>query len=359
VEAAERKEGFEMKRTFATAIVACFFILVGAAPALACGGLVNPNGTVTLLRTTTLAGYRYGVEHYITSFKFKGGGAKFGSIVPLPGVPSKVRRAGDWTLQRLVREVRPQPEAVSADSGGAPNAARRAKVIFETEIDSLKIQIVKGGGRAVGRWAKKQGFSLTPDAPEVLQFYAKRSPIFMAVRFDPKDAKKSKKRKGDGVPIHLNIRTDDPWVPLRILGLGQSKDTVVKADVFLLTKREPAILPEPEPAGSEEGMILERSEAASRSLLRDLRSDKGGMQWVHKSKMWLTYLKLKVPAEDLIYDLATNVHGGEPSVEDTGTDTSDEPSGSPQQAALWNWAAASMFGLGAIALTNKVLSRRV
>jgi hypothetical protein len=346
-----------MKRTFAAVVAAGCFILVGAAPALACGGLVNPNGTVTLLRTTTLAGYRFGVEHYITSFKFKGGGAKFGSIVPLPGIPSKVRRAGDWTLQRLVREVRPQPEAVAAD--GAPAAKRRVKVIYETEIDSLKITIVKGGGRAVGRWAKKQGFALTPDAPEVLEFYAKRSPIFMAVRFDPKDAKESEKRKGDGVPIHLNIRTDNPWVPLRILGLGQSKDAVVKADVFLLTKREPAILPEPQPAGSDEGMILERSEAASESLLRDLRSDKGGMQWVHESKMWLSYLKIKQPAGDLIYDLATNVHGGEPSAEDAGTDTSDEPSGSSQQGALWNWAAASVLGLGTVALTNRVLTRRV
>jgi hypothetical protein len=351
-----KKKGFEMRRSLAAAIVACSFILIGAAPAFACGGLVNPNGTVTLLRTTTLAGYRYGVEHYITSFKFKGGGAKFGSIVPLPGIPSKVRRAGDWTLQRLVREVRPQPEAVSAD--GAPAARRRVKVIYETKIDSLKITIVKGGGRAVGRWAKDQGFALTPDAPEVLEFYSKRSPIFMAVRFDPKDARKSKKRKGDGVPIHLNIRTDNPWVPLRILGLGQAADAVVKADVFLLTKREPAILPEPQPAGSDEGMILERSEAASESLLTDLRSDKGGMQWVHPSKMWLTYLRINQQAGDLTYDLATNVHGGEPSVEDAGTDTSDEPSG-PQQAALWNWAAASVLGLGTLALTNKVLSRRV
>src|ERR671918_181885 len=115
-----------MKRMLGAIVVGLFLALVSAAPALACGGLVNPNGTVSLVRTTTLAGYRYGVEHYITSFKFQGGGAEFGSIVPLPGIPSRVRRAGDWTLQRLVREVRPQPEVVTADGSG-PTSSRRAK----------------------------------------------------------------------------------------------------------------------------------------------------------------------------------------------------------------------------------------
>src|SRR5436189_165330 len=73
-----------------------------AARAAACGGLVAPNGTVRLLSTTTLAAWHDGVEHYVTSFKFAGDGqGEFGSIVPLPGIPTKVERGGDWTLQRL------------------------------------------------------------------------------------------------------------------------------------------------------------------------------------------------------------------------------------------------------------------
>ncbi len=90
------------------AITVGFFVLFGmTSPAWACGGLVNPNGTVSLLRTSTFVGYVEGVEHYVTSFEFAGGGAEFGSIIPLPGVPTKVERAGDWTLQRLVQEVTP------------------------------------------------------------------------------------------------------------------------------------------------------------------------------------------------------------------------------------------------------------
>jgi hypothetical protein len=91
------------------AITTGLLTLLVAAPAWACGGLVNANGTVTLVRTTTLAAYHRGVEHYVTSFQFAGGKGEFGSIIPLPGVPTEVIRGGDWTLQRLVQETQPMP----------------------------------------------------------------------------------------------------------------------------------------------------------------------------------------------------------------------------------------------------------
>jgi hypothetical protein len=78
-------------RTFGAAGFAALLLLaLAVTPALACGGLIGPNGAVNLLRTTTLAGYRDGEEHYITAFQFAGGGGAFGSLTPLPGVPSKV-----------------------------------------------------------------------------------------------------------------------------------------------------------------------------------------------------------------------------------------------------------------------------
>ncbi|HET6781486.1 MAG TPA: hypothetical protein VFH67_05270, partial [bacterium] len=82
---------------------ALFIVVVSASSAMACAGLIGPNGSVNLVRTTTLAAYHDGVEHYVTSFSFQGGGGKFGSIVPLPGIPTRVERGGNWTLQRLIR----------------------------------------------------------------------------------------------------------------------------------------------------------------------------------------------------------------------------------------------------------------
>src|SRR5439155_13724318 len=103
-------------------VLVAVFLSVGAAPAQACGGLIGPNGAVNLVRTTTLAGYADGVEHYVTAFQFAGGSGEFGSIIPLPGVPTTVERGGDWTLQRQVRETAP-PVRVAAPPRAASTAA--------------------------------------------------------------------------------------------------------------------------------------------------------------------------------------------------------------------------------------------
>ena len=111
-------------RAFVPFAAASAALALLAAPAGACGGLVGENGTIQLTRTTTLAAYHGGVERYVTSFAFTGQGKEVGSIVPLPAVPQKVTRGGDWTLQRLEREVAPPVRALFAE-GKAASATRR------------------------------------------------------------------------------------------------------------------------------------------------------------------------------------------------------------------------------------------
>jgi hypothetical protein len=285
--------------------VACFVALALApiaalaAPAGACGGLVGENGTIQLTRTTTLAAYHDGVERYVTSFEFSGTGESVGSIVPLPGIPRKVERGGDWTLQRLEREVRPVlQERVAASA--VSSAAGDVEVIQQTQVDALDITILRGGGDAVGKWAIDHGFLLTPDAPEVLDFYSHRSKIFMAARFDAGRAAALGQTSGDGTPIMLTIPTDEPWVPLRILSLGLDASKVVDADVFLLTDQRPVVL------AVDPGVDVQRSEPASSLLLGDLRGDQH-MGWVPES-MWFTYYDVSTPAGALRHDLAVSTH---------------------------------------------------
>jgi Uncharacterized protein conserved in bacteria (DUF2330) len=292
---------------------AALAIFVAATPALACGGLIGPNGAVNLLRTTTFAGYHDGVEHYVTAFQFAGGGGQFGSITPLPGVPTSVEKGGDWTLQRLVRETSPV-FARDALLEASPAASAGAVELLKVKIDALDITVLQGGAADIGQWATKHGFRLPPDAPEVLDFYAKRSQIFLAAAFDADAANERGQQIGDGTPVHITIPTKNPWVPLRILALGKAGGEVVQADVYLLTDRAPALLPVP---NGSNGIRLDASESASESLLSDLRSDRG-MEWIPTSG-WLTKVAVDGEARQLGYDLAVDASGaGRPSAIDAG-----------------------------------------
>jgi uncharacterized protein DUF2330 len=291
-----------------TAVLGLF---LAATPALACGGLIGPNGAVNLLRTTTLAGYHDGVEHYVTAFQFAGGGGAFGSITPLPGVPTSVEKGGAWTLQRLIRETSPQREA--AFDLAAP-AASGAQELMTVKIDALDVTVLKGGAADIGTWATAHGFRLPPDAPEVLDFYAQRSPIFLAAAFDADAAKARGQQIGDGTPVHITIPTANPWVPLRILALGKTAGEPVQADVYLLTDHAPALLPAPNGAN---GIRLDHSDPASDGLLADLRSDRG-MGWVPGSG-WLTKVAVDGTAGQIGFDLAIDASGaGRPSAVDAG-----------------------------------------
>ena len=321
---------------FGTTLVA---LLLTAGPTLACGGLIGPNGAVNLLRTTTFAGYHEGVEHYVTAFKFAGGGGAFGSLIPLPGVPSEVEKGGDWTLQRLIRETAPPvPDALRLFGAASPAAS--AQVLMERKIDALDITVLKGGANEVGKWAKDHGFRLPPDAPQVLDFYAKRSPIFLAAAFDPTRAEARGQQIGDGTSVHITIPTPNPWVPLRILALGKKGVESVQADVFLLTDRQPTLLP----VGTTPGVDLAYDAQASTPLLNDLRSDRG-MDWVPGSA-WLSKVAIDAKASDLAFDLAIDASGqGTPSRVAAGLDLPALPA-PPRPFDV----AQMMIGIGGIGL---------
>ena len=346
------RKGLDLMKRLASLSMAVAGTLLLAAPTLACGGLIGPNGAVNLLRTTTFAGYHDGVEHYVTSFEFAGGEGEFGSIVPLPGIPTDVVRGGDWTLQRLVQETQPQEFAAPGLFAAAGSAVRDAQVLQQVKIDALEITILKGGGDEVGLWAVDHGFRLPPDAPEVLDFYAERSPIFMAARFDADAARKRGQNVGDGTPVHLTIPTDNPWVPLRILALGRTEAETVQADVFLLTDEQPALLPDPNGLLGTPGLSLQHAAPANAQLLDDLRSDKG-MEWVPQSA-WLTKIAIDAAASQLSYDLAVDAGGLAPSRTAAGFEAAT-PGSAPADPRLETYAllGIALAAVGTIALLRR------
>src|SRR5687768_12512874 len=134
-----------VSRVAAAIAATCLAVITAAVPAGACAGLFAPGADIKLLRTATLAAYHNGIEHYITSFSFSGGGAEVGSIIPLPDIPTTVERGGDWTLQRLERETQPEPTGRLAAASADSASGESAEVILETRIDALDLTVLKGG----------------------------------------------------------------------------------------------------------------------------------------------------------------------------------------------------------------------
>ena len=222
----------------ALALAATVVVLAG--PAAACGGLVGENGTIQLTRTSTLAAYHDGVERYVTSFEFSGTGESVGSIVPLPGIPTKVERGGDWTLQRLQREIAPPLLGAHRRSPPTPQArpvrprcCSRRRSTRSTSPSCAVVATRSASGRST------TGSCSRPTRPRssTSTRTARRSSWPRAsTRLAPR---RSGSSRATARRSCSPSRPSEPWVPLRILALGLDSSQFVNADVFLLTDQRP------------------------------------------------------------------------------------------------------------------------
>jgi hypothetical protein len=293
------------KRLFIVPILALALFVFQTRSALACGGLVAPDGDVRLGRASTLIAWHDGVEHYLTSFSYQGSESNIGWIVPLPAVPESIQDGGAWTLQRLNRESHPQfrfaleaPEVNSADS---------ATVLQQVQIEALNVTVIRGSGQEILNWATQNGFSVAGDTGEHLLKYAQGSPIFMAAKYDTHLATERHQLQGDGVPLLITMKIEHPWVPLEVLALDGQQ---VQADLYFLTDMPLNISDFNAKIGQSAvgsdipgatGFKVAFQEQMSQQLYRDLSSDRN-MSWV-RSDGWFTYLSLDAPSEKVTYDL--------------------------------------------------------
>jgi len=316
------------------AVLAAAVGLVVAAPvaAFACGGLIAPGHAEVLQEATTLVAWHGGLEHYITGFQFAGAANSFGYIIPLPGNPTRIQKGGEWTLERLEREVDPVArEAVFAADSAAGAVPPGVAVLQRVRVDALDITIVRGGGRDVAAWAAKNGFDLTPDTPDVLGAYSSSGAIFALAKFDGLAAAGEGLVEGQGTVIHFTIPTKAPWVPLRILTLGKAPNEAVNADLFLLTDDRPTLS---RVFTGAPGVERRFSGVASDQLLTDLRGDRG-MSWVPPEGMWLTAYRMDTVAAAIRYDLS--VDGGTPD----GRVVIE-----PALPVLWPWMLTAVLAAG-------------
>jgi Uncharacterized protein conserved in bacteria (DUF2330) len=300
-----------MLKKIAALAMALGIFAVQSLPALACGGLIAPDGDVRLQKATTLIAWHNGIEHYLTTFAYQGSSTNLGWIVPLPAVPIQIQDGGAWTLQRLEREANPvtlQFGAVEADAAKAPSAA----VLEQVQIEALNITVIRGSGQEILNWAASNGFSVTGDTRSHLLIYAKASPIFMAAKFDASAAKARGQLQGDGTPILITMKTAHIWVPLEVLSL----DAQVQADIFLLTDN-PVYTSDFDSitgqssvgstVGNAQGFTMPFQEKMTPTLYHDLSTDRN-MGWVWPDS-WMTYLTLNAPSETVTYDMGVSTSG--------------------------------------------------
>jgi len=284
-------------------------VVLQAGQALACGGLVAPDGDVRLAKATTFVAWSAGVEHYVTSFAYTGAVADVGWIVPLPAIPTSITEAGAWTLQRLEREFAPKLEFAGAavpDAAGLPQAV----VVEQVQVEALDVTVLSGSGQAVINWCIHNGFLVSPEIENHLLRYAGSSPIFMAAKYNTSIALQRHQQAGDGVPLLITMHTPQLWVPLEILA---NEGAPVNADLFLLTDK-PLVTQNGVPVISAssiasvidgaKGFRLAGAEPMSTSLHHDLSIDRN-MSWVPAAG-FVTYLTLNAPGADVSYDLGVN-----------------------------------------------------
>src|SRR5258708_7974461 len=157
-----RKPTMKLHKTFLAIVIALGLFAFQALPALACGGLIAPDGDVHLARATTFVAWHGGIEHYLTSFTYQGNVTNLGWIVPLPAVPIKVEEGGAWTLQRLDLEAHPILQRFGAVTTAA-SSADQAQVLEQVKIEALNITVLRGSGQAVLNWASSNNFFLNDE----------------------------------------------------------------------------------------------------------------------------------------------------------------------------------------------------
>ena len=299
-----------LKKVAVCALMALGILTFQTLPALACGGLIAPDGDVRLDRAATLIAWHDGIEHYMTSFAYEGNASSLGWIVPLPAVPiSPIVEGGAWTLQRLDREVHPTRQ----DAGVAESAAAPVDVLQQVQIEALNVTVIRGSGQAVLEWARQNGFFINDETRAHLLDYAQGSPIFMAAKYDTSIAQARHQLSGDGVPILITMKTAHPWVPLEVLALGTPQ---VNADLYFLTDGPlntsdmNAVIGQSSvgsPVPGAPGMRVAFQEQMNATLYHDLSTDRN-MSWVRPDG-WLTYLSLDASSSTVTYDMGISPRG--------------------------------------------------
>ena len=246
-------------------------VALTAAPAVACGGLVGENGTIQLDAHDDARGVprRRRALRDVVRVHRAGQGGRLDRAAARRADEGRARRRLDAAATRA-RGRAAGAERGRFDDRGRPPSSRRAGDPRDQDRRARHHGAARAAATAVGKWAIDHGFLLTPDAPEMLDFYADRSPIFMAARFDASRASRARSERRRRHADH----GDDPDRSSRGCRCASSA-SVSTAPRSSRPTCSCSPTTKPKLLAGGRGLSLDRNEPANASLLSDLRSDKG------------------------------------------------------------------------------------
>jgi MYXO-CTERM domain-containing protein len=233
-----------MKWTLSAAFVVSCLLAVGR-DAAACGGTFcdgRANAMPVEQKGENILFVEGGghVEAHI-QIQYQGDPERFAWVVPVEAVPDAIGVGSQGLFTNLLASTVPlyglnvcRRALLNGGGGGLPapsTAPPAAHVIFTATVGAFDVTVLSGrSGKEVSRWLVANGYQTIPAAPALLDGYAQRGFVFVAVKLTA----------GAGVdeihPLVIRYPGTAPCIPLELTAVAAIDDMGVRA-FFLGTTR--------------------------------------------------------------------------------------------------------------------------
>jgi hypothetical protein len=221
-------------------LAASVVVVLSGSPALACGGMVSPDGSAEVQGFEALLEHRDAEETLLVSVDYQAHAeaTEFGWIMPLPAAP-EIEQAVDEPIQAAVRITTPPreedivPDLIPTDEGEGVTAggAPGVDVIGRQVVGGLRF-VTLGGTDAVEvrDWMRDHGFTFHDRQEPAIQSYLDRGWVVVAARLPDGSAPEA-----ELVPVRFRFPTEDPVYPLALAGTEHKGFLIMR--LFVLTSK--------------------------------------------------------------------------------------------------------------------------
>jgi hypothetical protein len=338
------------------------FGLLTPAAALACGGMVSPQGSnvqpqslraVVIFDPATQG--QNGRERLVVQLDYRVNQGKvqnFGWVMAVPGKP-EVAAAPDELFSRLVNATVPKKNyldklfgVITSDGFKGTAAGSRAsapgggvQVVSQTRVGAFDVTVVSATEQAaLSKWAADNAYTTPLLDTEAIKDYIKAGWFFVLSKLAPTEAtpNASGPQAGKSQPVVLSFETTEPIYPWRLSAYGPdgklAVNRVLPAEIYLL---QPAAKLEPKNNGST--LLLDYAEQLDPTTSTDLLK---GLAGNNNLNYYLTAYNGSVGATALqTSDLTLK-----------RADSQTEFNSGKLDGVQWVWAALGTLFYGQIAL---------